>query len=71
MAYRGKFDGTPDVVQFAEALERVCIDSVEGGAMTKDLATLIGPNQKWLNTKDFLATLDANLRKAMGEQKAA
>jgi len=53
------------VVAFAEALEKVCIETVEAGQMTKDLASLIGPNQKWLNTKDFLGALDANLKKAM------
>jgi len=66
LIYRGRFDNTPDVVRFGETLEKVCIESVEAGQMTKDLATLIGPNQKWLNTKDFLAVLDGNLKKAMG-----
>ncbi len=65
LIYRGRFDNTPDVVAFAQTLERVCIESVEAGYMTKDLATLIGPNQKWLSTKDFLAVLDANLKAAM------
>ena len=66
LIYRGRFDATPDVVKFAETLERVCIESVEAGHMTKDLAILIGPDQKWLSTKDFLGVLDANLKKAMG-----
>ena len=66
LIYRGRFDNTPDVVKFGETLEKVCIETVEAGQMTKDLAILIGPNQKWLNTKDFLAVLDANLKKAMG-----
>jgi isocitrate dehydrogenase len=71
LIYRGKFDGTPEVSEFGEALERVCIESVEAGQMTKDLAVLIGPSQKWLNTKDFLAVLDDNLKKAMGARRAA
>ena len=64
--YRGKFDGTPDVSQFAENLEAVCIETVESGAMTKDLAILIGPDQPWLTTQQFLDTLDANLKKRVG-----
>ncbi len=65
LAYRGKFDGTPDVTGFAETLERVCVETVESGFMTKDLAVLIGPDQKWLNTQNFLAKIDENLQKAM------
>src|SRR5450631_1346848 len=60
LKYRGQFDGTPDVVKFANALEKVCVATVESGKMTKDLAILI-TNQPYLNTEDFLATLDANL----------
>ena len=67
--YRGTFDKTPDVVKFAETLERVCIKAVEDGFMTKDLALLIGPDQKWMNTRDFLDKLDANLKKAMAGGK--
>ncbi len=63
--YRGEFDGTPEVKNFAETLERVCIETVESGAMTKDLAILIGPNQPWLNTQQFLDKIDANLKKAL------
>jgi isocitrate dehydrogenase len=63
--YRGEFDGTPDVKRFAETLERVCIETVEAGAMTKDLAILIGPNQPWLNTQQFLDKIDGNLKKAL------
>jgi len=63
--YRGEFDGTPDVKSFAETLERVCVETVESGAMTKDLAILIGPNQPWLNTQQFLDKIDANLKKAL------
>ena len=66
LAYRGKFDATPDVVNFADTLEKVCVDTVESGFMTKDLALLIGPNQSWLNTQAFLDKLDENLKKAMG-----
>ena len=66
LAYRGKFDATPDVTDFAETLEKVCIDTVEAGFMTKDLALLIGPDQTWMNTQAFLDKLDENLQKAMG-----
>jgi len=60
--YRGKFDGTPDVVRFADALEKVCVETVESGKMTKDLAILIDPTHPFLNTQDFLETLDGNLK---------
>jgi isocitrate dehydrogenase len=63
--YRGQFDGTPAVSAFAETLERVCIETVESGKMTKDLALLIGPDQPWQTTQDFLASIDENLQKAM------
>ncbi len=63
--YRGKFDGTPEVQRFAEALERVCVATVESGSMTKDLALLISPQQTWLTTTQFLDKLDSNLQKAM------
>ncbi len=65
LAHRGKLDGTPEVTEFAETLERVCIETVEGGQMTKDLALLIGKDAPWLTTQDFLAAIDANLQKAM------
>ena len=64
--FRGKFDDTPEVVRFAETLEKVCVESVEQGEMTKDLALLIGPNQKWMNTTDYLDALDGRLKRAMG-----
>jgi isocitrate dehydrogenase len=64
--YRGKFDNTPDVSHFAETLEKVCIETVEQGFMTKDLAILISPDQPWLTTNQFLDKLDNGLRKAMG-----
>jgi isocitrate dehydrogenase len=63
--YRGKFDNTPDVQHFAETLEKVCVDTVEAGYMTKDLALLVGPEQKWLTTEGFLDKVDENLKKAM------
>ncbi len=63
--FRGTFDGTPEVVRFAANLEKVCIDTVEGGDMTKDLALLISPEQKWLTTDQFMDKLDANLQRAM------
>ncbi|MDB5408426.1 MAG: isocitrate dehydrogenase [Rhodospirillales bacterium] len=63
--YRGTFDNTPDVVNFALALEKVCVDTVEAGFMTKDLAILISPDQPWLTTTAFLDKLDENLRKVM------
>jgi isocitrate dehydrogenase len=59
---RGEFDGTSDVVTFAETLEKVCVDTVEGGDMTKDLALLIGRDQPWLTTNQFLAKLDECLQ---------
>ena len=65
LAARGRLDDTPAVVSFAETLEKVCIDTVEAGDMTKDLAVLIGPDQKWLTTNQFLDKLDANLKAAM------
>jgi isocitrate dehydrogenase len=65
LAHRGVLDGTPEVTGFAETLERVCVETVESGQMTKDLALLVGPDQSWLSTEDFLAAIDANLQKAM------
>ena len=65
LAYRGKFDNTPDVVRFASSLEQVCVETVEAGQMTKDLAILIGPEQKWLTTEQFLDALDAGLKVKM------
>jgi isocitrate dehydrogenase len=65
LAHRGKLDGTPDVVRFAETLEEVCIEAVEGGEMTKDLAILISKDQPFLTTEDFLAALDRRLQEKM------
>jgi len=61
LKHRGKLDGTPEVTAFAETLEQVCIETVESGKMTKDLALLVGPEQPWLTTEAFLAALDENL----------
>ncbi|HVE62181.1 MAG TPA: NADP-dependent isocitrate dehydrogenase [Mycobacteriales bacterium] len=65
LTYRGKMDGTPEVTAFASALEEVCVETVESGAMTKDLAVLIGPDQPHQTTQEFLASIDANLGKKM------
>ena len=65
LAARGRMDDTPEVTEFAETLERVCVETVESGKMTKDLALLIGPDQEFLNTQDFLAAIDENLNKEM------
>ncbi len=61
LKHRGKLDGTPEVTGFAEALEQVCVETVESGKMTKDLALLVGPDQAFLTTEEFLAALDENL----------
>src|SRR5688572_5787549 len=66
LSFRAKLDGTPDVVRFAETIERVCVETVEAGEMTKDLALLMGKDHPWLTTEDFLAALDRNLQAAMG-----
>jgi isocitrate dehydrogenase len=63
LAHRGKLDGDPEVTAFANTLERVCVETVESGKMTKDLALLAGGDQGWLTTQEFLAALDENLRK--------
>jgi isocitrate dehydrogenase len=65
LKYRGKFDGTPEVTEFAETLERVCIETVESGKMTKDLALLIGPEQSWMTTEQFFEAIRVNLEAAM------
>jgi isocitrate dehydrogenase len=65
LKFRGKFDGTPDVTRFAEELEKVCIKTVESGAMTKDLAILIGPDQAWMTTEQFFEAVRVNLEKEM------
>jgi isocitrate dehydrogenase len=63
--FRGKFDGTPEVSTFAKLLERVCVDTVESGFMTKDLAILISPDHPWLTTTEFMDKLDENLKLSM------
>jgi len=65
LAHRGKLDGTPAVVEFAETLEEVVIGTVEGGHMTKDLALLIGPEQSWQTTEEYLGTVADHLKKAL------
>jgi len=65
LAHRGRLDNTPEVTKFAETLEQVCIEAVEGGEMTKDLAMLIGPDQPWLTTEDFLSAIDRRLKEKM------
>lgn len=65
--YRGQFDETPDVVRFAETLEKVCIQTVESGNMTKDLAILIGPDQNWQTTEQFFDAIVNNLETEMGK----
>jgi isocitrate dehydrogenase len=65
IAYRGEFDETPEVTKFAHALEEVCVETVEAGDMTKDLAILIGPDQPFMTTNQFLAKLDENLQKKL------
>ncbi len=66
LAYRAKIDGSDELAAFAKTLEEVCIETVEGGQMTKDLALLIGPDQPWLTTEQFLDALDQGLKAKMG-----
>ncbi|NDU74495.1 NADP-dependent isocitrate dehydrogenase [Actinomadura sp. DSM 109109] len=63
LEHRGKLDGQPEVIEFARKLEQVCIETVEGGQMTKDLALLVGAETPWLTSQDFLEALDTNLQK--------
>jgi isocitrate dehydrogenase len=65
LAHRAKLDGNADLARFATTLEKVCVDTVESGFMTKDLALLVGPDQKWLSTTGFLDKIAENLNKAM------
>jgi len=65
LKHRGTLDGTPEVTGFAETLERVCVSTVESGRMTKDLALLVGPDQSWLTTEEFLGALDDGLQQAL------
>ncbi|MDB9818922.1 NADP-dependent isocitrate dehydrogenase, partial [Pelagibacterales bacterium] len=65
LSYRGKMDDNQPLINFASTLEKVCVDTVESGHMTKDLAMLVSDNQKWLNTQEFLAKIDENLQAAI------
>ncbi|HEU5276042.1 MAG TPA: isocitrate/isopropylmalate family dehydrogenase, partial [Xanthobacteraceae bacterium] len=65
LSHRAKLDGNTELGKFAATLEKVCVETVEMGYMTKDLALLIGPEQKWLSTTGFLDKVDENLKKAM------
>ena len=65
LAARGRMDGTPAVSEFAQTLERVCVETVESGKMTKDLALLVGQDQDWQSTQEFLDSIDENLQKEM------
>ncbi|HZZ62719.1 MAG TPA: isocitrate/isopropylmalate family dehydrogenase, partial [Roseiarcus sp.] len=66
LSHRAKLDDNDALARFAATLEKVCVDTVEAGFMTKDLALLVGPEQKWLSTSGFLDKVDANLKGAMG-----
>lgn len=68
LKFRGQFDGTPALERFADDLEKVCIETVESGHMTKDLALLVGPDQSWCTTQQFLDHIDANLRDKMARR---
>ena len=70
LKYRGKFDDTPEVTRFAETLERVCVETVEGGQMTKDLALLVGDTQGWLTTEGFIDKVAVNLESALAAAPA-
>jgi isocitrate dehydrogenase len=69
LSARGRMDDTPEVSAFAETLERVCVETVESGHMTKDLALLVGPDQPWQSTQEFLASIDENLQQAMAAER--
>jgi isocitrate dehydrogenase len=64
LAHRAKLDDNPQLAMFADTLEKVCVETVESGFMTKDLALLVGPDQRWLSTTGFLEKVDANLKTA-------
>ena len=65
LSYRGKMDDNTRLIDFAETIEKVCVDTVQGGFMTKDLAILISKEQEWLNTQDFLEKINSNLQSAL------
>ena len=62
LAHRGKLDDNEELIKFAKTLEKVCVECVENGSMTKDLAILVGPNSKFLTTNQFLDEIDGNLK---------
>jgi isocitrate dehydrogenase len=66
LSHRAKLDDNKELARFATTLEKVCVDTVEAGFMTKDLALLVGADQQWLSTTGFLDKVSANLRTAMG-----
>ncbi len=66
LKHRGKLDGNQDLIKFAESLEQVCVETVEAGFMTKDLALLVGPDQNWMTTQQFFAKIDENLQAKLG-----
>ncbi|HRO50057.1 MAG TPA: NADP-dependent isocitrate dehydrogenase [Hyphomicrobium sp.] len=70
LAHRAKLDGNKELADFSATLEKVCVDTVESGHMTKDLALLVGPDQRWLSTTGFLDKIDENLKKAMAKSSA-
>ena len=65
MAHRGKLDGNDELIKFSNTIEQVCIQCVESGSMTKDLAILVGPSSKYLTTNQFLDVIDQNLKKKL------
>ena len=65
LAHRGKLDGNDELIKFSNTIEKVCIECVEKGSMTKDLAILIGPSSKYLTTNQFLDEIDKNLKKKL------
>jgi isocitrate dehydrogenase len=67
LAHRAKLDGNEALLKFSQTLEKVCVATVEAGHMTKDLALLVGPDQKWLSTTGFLDKVDAGLKAAMAK----
>jgi isocitrate dehydrogenase len=67
LSARGRMDSTPEVSEFADTLERVCVETVEEGKMTKDLALLVGPDQQWQTTQEFLASIAENLSQEMNK----
>ena len=71
LKFRGKLDETPELIKFAETLERVCVETVEQGAMTKDLAILVGPDQAWMTTEQFFEAIRVNLEAAMASEGVA